>query len=110
MSFKNIRQNRWYKFFSNIYVLVLTVFAIWMLFFDTNSFFTHQELNKEIKKLKKQKEHLETEIARDKEVIKKLKSEEGLEKFGREEYYLKKDKEEIYIIEDEDSLKKKKNE
>ena len=52
MTFKEIRKSRWFKFFSNIYVLVLTVFVIWMLFFDANSWwFTHRELDKEIEKL-----------------------------------------------------------
>lgn len=110
MSFKKLRQNKWYRFFSNIYVLVLTVFLVWMLFFDTNSFLTYNKLNKEVKKLKKQKEHLQKEIDKDKKTSEKLKSEKGMEKYGREEYYFKKDGEEIYIIEDEDSLKNKKNE
>ena len=52
----------------NIYVLVLTAFAVWMLFFDANSFLIHRELNQEIKKLEKQKEFLQDEITKDKEV------------------------------------------
>ena len=39
--------------------------------------------------------------------VKKLSTEEGLEKFAREEYYMKRDSEEIFIIEYEDSLKTK---
>lgn len=107
MNLKKIRQNRWYKFFSNIYVVVLTIYVIWMSFFDTNSMLTHHEVNSEIKKLKTQIKYLETEMAKDKAAIKKLESEEGLEKYAREKYYFKKDGEEIYLIEDPDSLKKK---
>jgi len=110
MNFKKLFQDKWFRFLSSIYVLVLTVFVIWMLFFDANSWLTHRELNKEIKKLEKQKSHLEQEIKKDKKMIKLLKNEEGLEKFGREEYYLKKKDEVIYLIEDEDSLKNKNNE
>ncbi|WP_340202511.1 FtsB family cell division protein [Ascidiimonas sp. W6] len=110
MTFKELLKNKWFKVFSSIYVLVLTIFAVWMLFFDTNSILFHHELNQEIKKLEKQKEHLQKEIESDKKVIKKLNEAGGLEKFAREEYYLKKENEDIYIIEDEDSLKIKENE
>src|SRR5690606_3522339 len=101
---KKIRQNRWFSFFSNIYVIVLTVFAVWMIFFDTNSLLTHIELEKEIDKLQKQKEYLQKEIEQDKEVIRNLKDDGNIKKFAREEYYFRKENEEIYIIERQDSI------
>ena len=110
MGWKEIRKKRWFSILTNIYVLVLTVFVIWMAFFDTNSLLIHLELQREIKKLEKQKEFLQEEIAKDKEVIDKLSDPEELEKFAREQYYLKKKNEEIYIIEYEDSLKTDKDE
>jgi cell division protein FtsB len=106
MGWKNLRKKKWFKVFTNMYVLVLTVFVIWMVFFDTNSLLIHLELRKEIKKLEKQQEFLETEIAKDKKVLEKLSDPEELEKFAREQYYLKKKDEEIYLIEYEDSLKR----
>ncbi|SDE22703.1 Cell division protein FtsB [Pricia antarctica] len=105
MGLKDLRKKKWFKVFTNMYVLVLTVFVIWMIFFDTNSLLIHLELRKEIKKLEKQQEFLKTEIAEDKKVLKKLSDPEELEKFAREHYYLKKKNEEIYLIEYEDSLK-----
>lgn len=110
MGWKEWRQNKWFRFFTNAYVLVLTVFVIWMLFFDTNSYLIHRELQKEIKKLEKQKEFLEEEIEKDKAIIEKLSDPDELEKFAREKYYLKKPNEEIFIIEYEDSLKTKEDE
>ena len=110
MKFKQLKQNKWFVFFSNIYVIILTIFVIWMVFFDTNSLLTQIQLQKEINALKKQKEHLHKEIANDKEMIKKLNDSGALEKFAREAYFFKKDGEEIYIIEYEDSLKTKNNE
>ena len=107
MGLKELRKKKWFKVFTNMYVLVLTVFVIWMVFFDTNSLLIHLELRKEIKKLEKQQEFLKTEIAKDKKVLKKLSDPEELEKFAREQYYLKKKDEEIYLIEYEDSLKRK---
>lgn len=111
MNWKSIRNNRWFRLGSNIYVLVSLVFVIWMLFFDTNSWwFTHRELNNEIEKLEFQKKHLEQEIAKDKKALKALRNKKELERFAREEYYYKKDNEEIFIIEYEDSLKTNQNE
>lgn len=105
MKLKKLKSNKWFKVATNMYVLVLTVFVIWMLFFDTNSLLIHWELKKEINKLEKTKEYLIEEIAKDKIIIDKLSEKEELEKFAREEYYLKKKNEEIYLIEYADSLK-----
>lgn len=107
MGWKELKQKKWFKLMTNMYVLVLTLFVIWMAFFDTNSLLIHLELKKEINKLEQQKTFLETEIKKDKKVLKKLSSEEELEKFAREEYYMKKDNEEIFLIEHADSLKSK---
>ncbi len=90
---------------TNMYVMLLTVFLIWMIFFYTNSLLIHRELKKEIEKLEKTQDFLKKEIAKDKEIINKLSNKDELEKFAREEYYLKKKNEEIYLIEYEDSLK-----
>ena len=105
MGWKEIRKKKWFSILTNIYILILTVFVIWMIFFDTNSLLIHMELKKEINKLEKQKEFLKDEIEKDKEIIDRLSDPEELEKFAREQYYLKKKDEEIYIIEYEDSLK-----
>ena len=110
MGWKNFRQSKWFSIaaiFSSIYVIVLTGFVIWMVFFDTNSFLIHSELNQEIEKLEKKREFLKVEIEKDKKVIERLSDPEELEKFAREKYYLKKKNEEIYLIEYEDSLKVK---
>ena len=110
MGLKDLRNKKWFGILTNIYVLVLTVFVIWMVFFDTNSLLIHMELRNEIKKLEKQQEFLREEIAKDKKTIKRLSDPKELEKFAREQYYLKKKNEEIYLIEYEDSLKNKKDE
>ena len=110
MNWKDLRNKRWFGLVSNIYVLVLTIFTVWMVFFDTNSLMIHLELRREIDKLKKQQEFLLEEIARDREIIEKLSDPKELEKFAREEYYLKREGEQIYLIEYEDSLKQDKDE
>lgn len=113
MGWKEFRNSKWFRMvalFSSVYVLVLTAFVVWMLFFDTNSLLIHLELKKEINKLEKQKEFLQEEISQDKKIIEKLSDPKELEKFAREQYYLKRKNEEIYLIEYEDSLKLKEKE
>ncbi|MEW2921575.1 MULTISPECIES: FtsB family cell division protein [Flavobacteriaceae] len=110
MGLKELRQKKWFKLMTNMYILVLTIFVIWMAFFDTNSLLIHLELRREIKKLEEQKEFLKGEIEKDKKVLETLSDKEELEKFAREKYYMKKEKEEIFLIEYEDSLKNKEDE
>ena len=81
-----------------------------MFFFDTNSFFIHNELNHDVDALEDNKEFYKEEIKRDKVFIEKMKDSNEIEKFAREEYFLKKENEEIFIIEHQDSIKNKKNE
>ncbi len=107
MGIKDIKKKKWFGLVSNMYVLVLTVFLIWMVFFDTNSLLIHLELKKEIKNLEKQQEFLKVQIAKDKKIIEQLSDPKELEKFAREKYYLKKKDEEIYLIEYADSLEVK---
>ncbi|WP_420319817.1 FtsB family cell division protein [Flagellimonas sp.] len=110
MGLKKLKNKKWFKVMTNMYVLVLTIFVIWMAFFDTNSLLIHLELRNEIKKLEKQKEFLQGEINKDKEILEKLSDKDELEKFAREKFYMKKENEEIFLIEYEDSLKIKKDE
>jgi len=110
MSNSKVNKRKYLRPFKNVFVLILIVFAIWMLFFDSNSWFIHHELNNEIDALENEKEYYKKEIEKDRKAIKELSTEEGLEKFAREEYYMKRENEEIYIIEYEDSLKTKQDE
>ena len=107
-------QNKYKRFlkpFKNIFLLILIVFSVWMLFFDSNSWFIHNELNNDIEDLEDEKKYYKKEIEKDNKEIKKLSNDDGLEKYGREKYHMKKDNEEIYLIEYEDSIaKQKKNE
>lgn len=96
---------KYLKPFKNVYVIILVVFAVWMLFFDGNSFLIHHELNSEIKALENERDYYKKEIEKDEKRIKALSTDEGLERLAREKYYMKREKEEIYIIEYEDSIK-----
>jgi cell division protein DivIC len=105
--YKKLKNKRWFRVLSNKYVLILLIFAVWMLFFDTNSWLVHRELDKELKDLENNMEYFKNEISNDKVFLKQLDDSTEMEKFAREHYYLKKENEDIYIIENLDSIKKK---
>ncbi|MDG1791269.1 MAG: septum formation initiator family protein [Flavobacteriaceae bacterium] len=102
-----IKNNKWIRIIGNKYLIITVFFVFWMLFFDTNSFLIHKELNDDIKKLEENKKAYLEEIINDKIFIDKMKDSVEIEKFAREQYYLKKENEEIYLIEHEDSVKTK---
>ena len=111
MSFlKKLRKKKWFRILGNKYVLFIVVFTVWMVFFDTNSWFIHKELDDEIEKLEGNRAYFKEQIQQDRSQIDKLKDSQELERFAREEYYMKKEGEEIFIIEYEDSLKTKNDE
>lgn len=102
---EKLRQKKWFRILGNKYVLILLIFSVWMIFWDTNSWFIHKELNDEIDKLEGNRAYFKEEIKSDRNQINKLKDSVELERFAREEYLMKKENEEIFIIEFEDSLK-----
>ncbi|MBZ9778723.1 septum formation initiator family protein [Psychroflexus sp. CAK8W] len=110
MKYKDLKQKPWFKFMSNKYVLVLTVFVVWMLFLDSNSWLIHRELNQEIDEIKANKFYYQTEIQKDKQILNELKDSIEIERFARETYFMKRPNEDVYIIEYEDSLKTDKDE
>jgi cell division protein FtsB len=103
--FKKISENKYFKFFTNLYVMTSLLFLFWMLFMDTNSLMFHKELNNEIRDLTEQRNKLKIEIEKDKKLINDLNDIDNYEKFARENFYMKKDDEEIYIIEYKDTIK-----
>ena len=105
MNLKEIRNSRWFKLGTNIYLLVSLFFIVWMLFFDTNSFRILWSLESKIDDLEHQKKELIRRIDEDRLMIQKLSDSIELEKFGREQYYLKKADEDIFIVEFRDSIK-----
>jgi hypothetical protein len=105
MNLKEIRNSRWFKVGTNIYLLISVFFIVWMLFFDTNSFRILWSLESKIDDLEQQKKELIRQIDEDRLMIQKLSDSIELEKFGREQYYLKKADEDIFIVEFRDSVK-----
>ena len=58
-------KNRLLKLIKSTYGIIIILFIIWMIFFDSNSFIIHNELNNDINELNDQKSYYEKEIAKD---------------------------------------------
>lgn len=97
--FKKIKNSKFFKIVSNLYILISVVFFIWIFFIDSNSILVNIKLNKEISELKQRKDILENQIQMDKKIISNLQNPDSLEKYAREKLYMKKENEEIFIIE-----------
>ncbi|MDX1463132.1 MAG: septum formation initiator family protein [Marinirhabdus sp.] len=104
MKFSELKKKPWFKILGSTYILILILFVVWMVFFDTNSYFIHKELNEDIEALEENKEFYQNEIDADKKFLERMKDSNEIEKYAREKYYLKKEGEEIFIIEHEDSI------
>ena len=99
---KIIKNSKFFKLFSNIYILITAVFLIWILFLDSNSVVVNIKLKSQINDLENKINQLQKEIEIDKKLIATLKNLDSLEKYGREKHFMKKQNEEIFIIEIEE--------
>lgn len=93
----------------NKYIIITTVFVVWILIFDKNNLISQIDLAKKLHKLKEDKNYYLKEIKEDSIKIYKLQtSPENLEKFARERYNMKRDSEDIFLIVPKDSIIKSK--
>ncbi|MEQ8244721.1 MULTISPECIES: septum formation initiator family protein [Fulvivirga] len=91
------------KFTRNFYFLFSFFFVIWMLFIDTNDFYTQYKLNQKRKNLEDLKEYYLEKISEVKEDRDELfSSDELLEKYAREKYLMKKETEDLFIVVEEE--------
>ena len=67
-----IKSKTWFTVLSNRYVLLSVAFVVWMIFFDTNSWLIHRELDEEIEVLEQRKNQFEQDIKKDNDILKKL--------------------------------------
>ncbi len=92
-------KSRLLKLIKSTYGVIIILFIIWMIFFDSNSLIIHNELNNDINELDDQKSYYEKEIAKDNIELQLIQSDSGLEKYAREKLFMKKDNEEVFLIE-----------
>jgi len=105
MNWKTLKHKTWFKILTNRYAFVFLIFAVWMFFFDTNSWISHQMLNNEISEIENNIDYYKTEIEKDKKTLKTLNDSVEIEKFARETYFMKRENEDVFIIKYEDSIK-----
>jgi cell division protein DivIC len=85
--------------FRNFYILVATLFAVWMLFLDSNNVFRRYQLSSKLSSLENEKEYYEEKIIEvDKDHNELFGDPSLVEKFAREKYLMKKPSEVIFII------------
>lgn len=83
----------------NKYLISLTAFFIWMLFFDHNNIISQVQLRMKLSDYLGKKEYYEQQIAQVKtEKQGLLTNQDSLERFAREKYLMKKDNEDLYVI------------
>jgi|TARA_B110000008_G_C16933298_1_gene549602 cell division protein DivIC len=82
----------------NPYLILIFLFVMWMLFFDSNSYLNHLRLSNSINQLEKDKLYYKEEIKKDSIALDELSNPEGLERYAREVYHMKKENEEIFLI------------
>ncbi len=90
------------KILTNFYFLVGMFFFIWMLFIDSNDFYSQFVLRKKLKEMEKEKNYYEqkiVEVKNEREAL--LNNDDLLEKFAREKYFMKKETEDIYVVVEE---------
>ena len=93
---KSFRKQNAYRL---AYISIGVLFLFWIIFLDSHSWLTHQELNTEIETLQQRKKNLQKSITKDRKTIEQLNNLDSLEKFAREQYGHKKEGETIFIIE-----------
>lgn len=80
-------------------MLLVAMFAAWMLFLDDFNLFRQASLKNKIEEMEQQKAYYREEIKDDSAMINTLNANmDSLEKYAREKYLMKKDHEDIFLV------------
>jgi cell division protein FtsB len=83
----------------NKYVLTISVFAIWMFFFDQNNAVDRLQMMSEIRQLEAEREYYLEQIEKDSTRLQELTTnKDNLEKYAREQFLMKKKNEDVFVI------------
>ena len=83
----------------NKYVLTITVFTVWMLFFDQNNVVDQLKMQSEIRQLEADKAYYLQEIEKDSARYHELTTDrDNLEKYAREQFLMKKPDEDVFVV------------
>lgn len=90
---------QWYKIFLNRYVLCITLFAVWMIFFDQNNMIRQIEARRDLSKLRGEKHFFEEKIKEYNFELQTLDKDPAfIEKYARENYYMSKPNEDVFVV------------
>jgi cell division protein DivIC len=99
MSFLGKTGKRLKKIFLNKYLIVFTLFAVFVTFFDEHNLIDRWKRHQKISLLEDELKFYQDEIKKTRQKKNELQSnKENLEKFAREQYLMKKENEDIFII------------
>ena len=83
----------------NKYVLTISVFAIWILFFDQNNLVDRMRMSSEIRQLEDDREYYIDQIEKDSTRFHELTTDkDNLEKYAREQFLMKKKNEDVFVV------------
>lgn len=95
---KPIFQKIW-PWLKNKYILTISVFAIWMFFFDQNNMVDRIKMTSEINQLEEDREYFMEQILIDSARLNQLTTnKENLEKYAREQFLMKKPNEDVFVV------------
>ncbi len=90
------------KVLRNKYLVALSVFLLWVLFFDSRDMFSQLEKKAELNSLLESKKFYESEIAAAKKQLADIQNNAAaLEKIAREKYKMKKPNEDLFLVEEQ---------
>ena len=86
-------------FLRNKYLVSLSLFAIWMLFFDKNDFFTQLQRKKDLYEIEESKSYFAQKIDDSKKFSRDMQNNAAaIEKFAREKYHMKRENEDLFLV------------
>ena len=92
-------QNWVLNIFKNKYFVTITLFVVWMAFFDTKDWGLIRERQIKLDALQKSEKEMAKLITDTRAELSMLKtSAESVEKYAREKYLMKKDNEDIFVV------------
>jgi len=92
----------------NKYVLTISLFAIWILFFDQNNMVDRLKMSGEIRQLEEDHQYYLKEIDKDSTRLHELTTDkDNLEKYAREQFLMKKENEDVFVVIEESEKNRK---
>ena len=81
------------------YILVLVIFAVYILFIDDYSIVSTSRLKREVRALHVEEQELRNSIAEDSIRAAEIHNDmNAVEHYGRENYYMKRDNEDVFVV------------